>query len=125
MLRLISVILFICLVGFFDSVMDMIKDFKHSNKNWLYQWCSKHPEYLSWYEGYCSIPFFKNRGYQYNPGKFWLSDAWHMAKHGMLLSVSGAVACSFGTCWYYQIVIWWLCYYLEGEIFNLGYQRLK
>lgn len=124
MIRIIEIVILACMAGFFDYMMDAIKDYQESNKFWLWNKV-KETKYEFWYLGWHSLPFFEKRGWIYNPGLVWLSDAWHMAKHGMLLSWSGAVACSFGTYWYYQIVVWWLAYYIEGEIFNVGYQRLK
>lgn len=115
MIRIVEVIFFICAAGFFDGVMDMIKDFHHSLKNWLYQWCLKYPKYLDWYEG----------GELYNPKYPWTSDAWHMAKHFMLLSFTCSVAIALHLDWYYQIFVWWFLYWTEGQLFNLVYQRLK
>jgi hypothetical protein len=132
------IILFTCLAGFFDGVMDMIKDFHQSDKNWLWQWV-KGTKYQSWYDGWNPLPFFDT----YRPGMIWLSDAWHMAKHCMLLCFAGALSLAITLFvsllfekkysrkleWYYQlliqIVLWWTLYWLEGEFFNLTYQRLK
>ncbi|MBE3141463.1 MAG: hypothetical protein IMZ53_12885 [Thermoplasmata archaeon] len=73
----------------------------------------------------------------YRAGLVWLADSWHMAKHFMLLSWAGAVACvlayaialEFGLAWYYQagiqVGIWWSLYWLEGNRFNHWYQKLK
>ena len=115
MTRIIEVVLFVCLAGFFDYMMDAIKDFKTSDKFWLKKWIDRHPKYLNWYKG----------GESYNPKYPWTSDAWHMAKHFMLLSFAGSVAISLNLVWYYQMCAWWSAYYLEGKIFDLGYQRLK
>ena len=134
---MIEVILFICLAGFFDYMMDMRKDFADSKKNWLYIWCLKHYEYLPWYMGNRSLPFMEKRGYTYNPQYPWTSDAWHTAKHFMILSFTGIAGIAtaviaaryFDLEWYYefgiQIFSWWFYYWLQGKIFNLGYQRLK
>ena len=127
MIRIIEVILFVCLAGFFDYMMDAIKDFKTSDKFWLKRWIDRHPKYLNWYKG----------GESYNPKYPWTSDAWHTAKHFMILSFTGIAGIAtaviaaryFDLEWYYefgiQIFSWWFYYWLQGKIFNLGYQRLK
>jgi len=125
MTRIIEILMLVCLAGFFDYIMDMVKDFNESGKNWLWKWVQRHPEYIGWYSDYKPLPFFEKRGYLYKAGNVFLANCWHQAKHLMLLSFAGAVAYAFGTYWYYQIIIWWLVYYIEGEIFNQGYQRLK
>ena len=125
MLRIIEVILLVILAGLFDGIMDMIKDFKHSDKNWLWNWILNHTIYLDWYAGDHSLPFFEKRGYIYDPSWFWLSDAWHLAKHGMLLSFAGAIAIALNLSWYYQAFAWWFAYWFEGQLFNLVYRRLK
>lgn len=117
----ILIFLLVCSAGFFDGVMDMIKDFKYSEKNWLWKWVEKHPKYKNWYDGQYPLPFFKT----YRPGIVWLSDAWHMAKHFMLLSFAGAIAINLGFEWYWNLLGMFIIYVLEGEIFNLVYQRLK
>ena len=126
MINLLFILILVCLAGFFDSIMDMIKDYPYSNKNWLNNWVyDKHREYQNWYIGHHSLPFFEKKGWTYNPGLVWLSDAWHMAKHFMLLSWAGALTIGFDTHWYFQLVIFWLAYFIEGELFNLFYNKVK
>lgn len=124
-LTAIEIIILICAAGFFDSTMDAIRDFKQSDKFWLWKWVQKHPAYMGWYMGWHSLPFFESRGWVYKAGCVLLADRWHTSKHLMLLSWAGAVACAFGTHWYFQIAIWWTLYFVEGEAFNYFYQRLK
>lgn len=124
MINILEVIVLVGLAGFFDYIMDMIKDYKQSPKNWLYT-KTNGTIYAGWYLNPECLPFLAKRGYNYNPGNIFLSDAWHMAKHLMMLSFAGAIACAFGTYWFLQIPIWWLVYYVEGEIFIRGYESLK
>ena len=135
--RIILILILNRLDGFFDGVMDMIKDFPISEKNWLYQWALKHPDYLLWLQGQRSLPFFDKRGYQYNPKYPWFSDAWHMAKHFMEICASGvgalaltwAIALYFNLAWYFEVpvclIACWLLYWSEGDGFNDVYQPLK
>lgn len=145
MIQIIAVFIGMCVMaifaGKFDAVMDMIKDFSQSPKNWLYNWVQKHPEYKLWYEGHSPLPYFAKRGKPYKAGNILYSDAWHQSKHLMLLSWAGAVAIPFsclcavslGLQWYYNLIIgfavlvfvWWLLYWIEGESFNADYQCLK
>ena len=125
MIRIIEIAILICCAGFFDGLMDMIKDFHLSYKNWLWSWMKGHPAYTDWYQGQHSIPWMEKHGYIYNPKYLWTSDAWHSAKHFMLLSFAGAIATALNLGWYYQIGVWWIAYWIEGMIFNLVYQRLK
>jgi hypothetical protein len=119
-LKITEVLILTCLAGFFDYMMDMIKDYPQSEKNWLWK-LVRGTKYEPWYLGHNPLPFFKT----YRPGLIWFSDAWHMAKHFMLLSFCGAIACAFGVEWYYTLAITWIAYWLEGGIFNAGYQGLK
>ena len=136
-MRLIGILVLICLAGLYDYMMDAIKDFKQSPKFWLKKWIDKHPEYLLWYTGFHPLPFIERKGIAYNPKYPWTSDAWHMMKHGLLLSWSGAVSIALSLYvgeiadleWYvilgFTLTVWWFIYWIEGTIFNLGYQRLK
>lgn len=130
----------------FDYLRDAIADYKNSTKFWLYMWCLKHPEYLPWLQGHQPLPFW-NKAHKflfitikqraYDPGKIWLCDAWHMAKSFLLLSFIGVIAAlgawiislAFDLRWYFelpiQIILWWFLYWLEGMIFNKGYDKLK
>jgi len=126
---IIEVVLFICLAGFFDGMMDNIKD---STANWLYVWCTKHPTYLGWYKygSHIPLPFIK----KYNPKYPWSSDGWHMMKHFMILAYTGAIACFFAYAigmyfhleWYYeigiQLISWTVFDWLESVFFNKTYR---
>ena len=111
-------------VGFFDFMMDGIKDFKHSKNFWLWR-LVEGTKYEPWLSGGHSLPFFEARGYMYDAGSVLFADAWHQAKHGLLISFTGAIACAFGLEWWLQICLWWLLYWTEGEFFNFDYQPLK
>jgi hypothetical protein len=121
---IIIVLFFVCLAGFFGSVMDSIKDFRTLEKFWLWRWV-KNTRYMDWYYGGYSLPYFNDKGYKYNPGKVWLSDAWHMAKHLMILSWTGAIAFVFNLEIYYIMSIWIFLYWLEGFVFRMKYEPLK
>ena len=123
-IRSAAIVLLVAAAGFFDSVMDMRKDFTRSEKNWLWNWV-KGTKYELWYLGEHPLPFFEKRGYKYDPGWVWLADAWHMAKHFLMICFAGAAAVALGMEWYWTILLWWLFYWLEGAAFNSGYQRLK
>lgn len=60
-LTAIEILIFVCLAGFFDYMMDAIKDFKQSEKFWLWKWVQKHPAYMGWYQGWHSLPYFESR----------------------------------------------------------------
>ena len=119
-MRIIEVVILICLAGFFDYMMDGIKDYGKSDKFWFWRKI-KGTKYEAWGTYGSQISLWG----KYNPAYPWSSDSWHMAKHFMLLSWAGAVAFSFDTTWYFQIVIWWSAYWLEGFIFSEFYDKLK
>jgi hypothetical protein len=136
-LRIGEVLALFWCVSYFDYLRDAIADYKNSAKFWLYKWCLKHPEYLPWLDGHHSLPYFEKKGIQYDPGKVWLCDAWHMAKSFLLVSFIGVVAALavwvfvllVPLRWYFQVTIqlglWWLLYWIEGELFNEEYDKLK
>ena len=120
-MTIVIVIVLICLTGFFDSTMDSIKDFGQNYKFWLWKLC-RGTRYETWclYGSHVPLPFFK----KYDPGKIWASDSWHMAKHFMLLSWSGAVSILLPFGWF-NVLPFVGIYYLEGLIFRLMYEPLK
>lgn len=122
MRKIFLILFFIFSFGFFDYMMDAIKDFGQSEKFWFWRWC-KNTRYEQWsiYGSHKALPFFKT----YDSGKFWLSDSWHLMKHGLLFSFAGIVSVIFPIHWYFKIFVFLFAYWLEGEIFNLFYQKLK
>ena len=137
MIRILEMLFFIRLAGWFDYMQDAVKDFPNSEKFWLWKWVQKHPIYLNWYSTYSPLPFFEKRGYGYNAGVPWLSNAWHLFKHGVLLSWSGLFACAFA--WAFSLmlnlalweeiilqgIVWLFTYWFEGRWFCNGYKKLK
>jgi hypothetical protein len=129
MIQVIEILIFVCLAGFFDGMMDNIKD---STTNFLYLWCLKN-QCINWYKygSHQILPWLKCK---YNPAYPWSSDGWHMMKHGMILSYTGAIACLFACAVtmffdlgiYYEIIIQivsWACFdALEGIIFSKTYR---
>jgi len=123
-IRSAAIVLLIAAAGFFDSVMDMRKDFVRSEKNWLWRMV-RLTKYELWYLGEHPLPFFEGMGYTYKAGNVFLADAWHQAKHLMMLSFAGSVAVACNLNIYCTIFIWWGIYFAEGECFNFIYQHLK
>ncbi len=138
-LNFIVMLALIISAGKFDAIMDAIKDISglKAEKFWLWRWVIKHLEYIDWFNGSHPLPFLEKRGYKFEAGSVLYSDAWHQAKHLMLISWTGAISSPFALAvtalldlnWYWQLLIWilfwWFFYWLEGAVFNEDYDLLK
>jgi hypothetical protein len=129
---IISVFILICFAGFFDYMMDGIKDYGKSDKFWFWRKI-KGTKYEAWgtYGSHISL------WGAYNPAYPWSSDGWHFFKHCLMISFAGACAVlatyaiylRTGLHWYFDVpiclVIWWSVYRIEAFIFSWGYNKLK